>query len=729
MGPAVETRTIVVGFGRRPEHVSSAEPWLLFLPDLTPDFINIAHAMTRLPWPDRDRRQTAGVAAAAHRSFGLKPVLVLFSACSAGLAAGESSPPLPLRLPPEAPALVRDVQARIYRATQKQAHSLLGTVHPWADDPALRLLTESKSGEHWIRPNTGAVEGFAFLHRFGPYDEKLVGVSRAELLNGTLLPMMRYLAATHVTGSRLTSDRKPWGDAWQSAHWAQMLGRGAWFIWADLPPDLRESVRRVVAHEAERIAHSEPPHQLRSDTKAEENAWNCQILSVAVLLLPEDARRPTWEKAYQKWVMSSFLRPADEYNETVVDGRPVRGQFYGANIFDDFTLENHRLVHPDYMTAFSLSLGCAPDFVITGRRMPEALLFNVAPIYENLNWMLLPDGGFVYPNGQDWELFRNPAWLSRHVLMAVWAHHPDAWSWVLRTLDTLEQMQARSPDGAVFYPGEYFFASTQTDLLRALANAWLSLQLAGEIPNAPRERVGVRRWDSAKVILRRTPSAIHTLSWGAKIMAQCVSRQLDRVVSPHERNGVGHVRLAGERAALPLRLEGADVCEGTNWFEARLTVDHGQSIRAHLTFRSEVDGSFVMREKLVALTNATTAEIATGLIGILNNPHWIYERGRRRVAADGQSIEVVSGCGQAWSWEAVSRIMVDGALVITSARPLRAGYSAAARAERGRLTDQLVLNHLPGNRPWAAGSIVSDYQVVLTAAPPVAGIPRSPRGW
>ena len=50
-----------------------------------------------------------------------------------------------------------------------------------------------------------------------------------------------------------------------------------------------------------------------------------------------------------------------------------------------------------------------------------------------------------------------------------------AWGWVLRTLDTLEQMQARSPDGAVFHPGEYFFASTQTDLLRALANAWLSV--------------------------------------------------------------------------------------------------------------------------------------------------------------------------------------------------------------------------------------------------------------
>lgn len=642
--------------------------------------------------------------------------LVLGAACGSGLAADDPAPPMRLQLPAEGPPGVREVQSRIYHAAEKQAHYLLGTVHPWAEEGALRLLTESKSGEHWIRPNSGAIEGFAFLHRFGPYDERVVGVSRRQLLQETLVPMMRYLVATHVTGSRVTSDRKPWGDAWQSAHWAQMLGRGAWFVWGDLPADVRAGVRQVVAHEADRIANTEPPHQLRLDTKAEENAWNSQVLSVAVLLLPSDARRPGWEQAFQKWVMSSFLRPADEHNETVVDGRPVREQFTGANIFDDFTLENHNFVHPDYMTTFSLSLGCAPDFALTGRRMPEALLFNVAPIYENLKWMLLPDGGFVYPNGQDWELFRNPSWLGKHVLMAVWAQDPDAWESVQRTLDTLEKMQARSPEGAVFHSAEYFFPSTQTDLFRSLANAWLSLQLAGQINDAPRERSGVRRWDSARVILHRTPEAIHTVSWGAKIMAQCVPRRLDRLVSPDARNGLGQVRIAGERNPLPLRLEAADVREGTNGFEARLTVDHGQAFRAQLAFRSRADGAMVMTETLVALTNATTTEIATGLIGLLNNPHWIYERGRRHVTVDGRTTEVPANCGRDWNWEDVRQVNVDDVLLITSARPLRVGYLAALEAERGRATDRLVLNHWPGSRSFNAGDVVSDYEVVVRCA-------------
>jgi len=648
--------------------------------------------------------------------FKVVTSLVLFALCASGHAADEASSPMPLQLPSEPPATVREVQRRVYQAIEQQAHYLQGTVHPWKEDAAFRLLTESKSGEHWIRPNTGAVEGFAFLHRFGPYEENLVGVSRAELLSGTIVPMMRYLVSTHVTGSRLTSDGKPWGDAWQSAHWAQMLGRGAWFVWADLPTDLQEGMRRVVAHEADRIARSEPPHQLRSDTKAEENAWNSQILSVAVLLLPDAPRRGSWENAYQKWVMSSFLRPADAHNDRIIDGRPVREQFTGANIFDDFTLENHNFVHPDYMTTFSLSLGCAPDFAMTGRRMPEALLFNVAPIYENLKWMLLPDGGFVYPNGQDWELFRNPAWLGKQVLMAVWARDPDAWHWVLRTLDALEKMQARSPEGAVFHPEEYFFASTQSDVFRSMANAWLTLQLAGEITDAPRELLGVRRWDSAKVILHRTPDAIHTVSWGAKIMAQCVPRRLDRLVSPHEQNGIGHVRLAGHRAALPIKLQEAEIRDGGNWFEAHLLVNHGPACRAELTFRSEADGSFVMAEKLIALTNITTDEVATGLIGVLNDPYWIYERGYRQLTVDGRSTEVKSSSGQEWPWPGVRRMRVDDALSITSTEPLNVGYRAAAQAERGRVTDQLILHYLPGDHTWDAGAVISDYEVVLRCA-------------
>ena len=482
---------------------------------------------------------------------------------------------------------------------------------------------------------------------------------------------------------------------------------------------LRSGVRRVVAHEADRIARSTPPHQIRRDTKAEENAWNSRILSVAQLLLPDDPRRPDWETAFQKWAMSSFLRPTDEQSQAIVDGRTVAAQFTGANIHDDFTLENHGIVHPDYMTCFSLSLGAESDYSLSGRLVPKCLHYNVAGIYDNLKWFVLPDGGFVYPNGQDWQLFRNADWTVKSVMMSVLLRDPDAWSLACRCVETLERMQARSQSGTVYAPGETFFASTQTDLISSLATSWLILKSADSIVHAPHDRVGVRRLDSGKIILRRTGSAIHTFSWGTKVMAQCVPYRLDRMVSPDQLNGIGSVTLPNQQKSLPIQLRDVKVTSGEDWFKAELVVDHGEHIRADLIFASNQDGSFTMREKLVALTDVTTTRIATGQIGILNNPGWVYERGRRTVSIDGREEDVSALSGKNLSVEGVREIAIDNVLHIRGMQPLRVGYLGAVQPSRSRATDLLHLNYVDGEQSWRTGQTVSEYEAVIYVEPVV----------
>jgi len=434
---------------------------------------------------------------------------------------------------------------------------------------------------------------------------------------------------------------------------------------------------------------------------------------VAQLLLPDDSRRPGWETAFQKWAMSSFLRPADEQSQMMVDGRTVAAQFTGANIYDDFTLENHDIVHPDYMTCISLSLAAELDYALSDRRPPECIHYNVAGIYENLKWFVLPDGGFVYPNGQDWQLFRNADWTVKSVMMGVLLRDPDAWSLVCPCVETLEKMQARTKTGTVYAPGETFFASTQTDLLSSLATSWLVLKMADRIERTPHDRVGVRRLDSGKIILRRTGSAIHTFSWGAKVMAQCVPYRLDRMVSPDQRNGIGDIALAKRQKFLPIRLRDVKVTSGEDWFQAELVIDHGEHVRADLLFTSDRDGSFTMREKLVALTDVTTTRIATGQIGILNNPGWVYERGRRTVAIDGREEDAPALSGKTLSAEGVREIAIDGVLRIRGARPLRIRYVGAVQPSRSRATDLLYLNYVDRERSWRAGQTVSEYEAVV----------------
>lgn len=657
------------------------------------------------------------------RIFLHQGLLVLAICVAAEITAGatqadETTPVMPSVFQAKADGPQADAAARIYRAAQGQARYLLGKLHPWNEDTDRLLLTESRSPEHWIRPNTGTIEGLAFLYSFGPYDKNVVGRSRERLLEEAILPMMRYVVDTHVTGTRTTSDGKPWGNHWQSAHWTQMLARAAWWIWDDLPQDLRGGVRRVTAHEADRIAAMEPPSQIKRDTKSEENAWNSQIFSVGMLLMPDDPRRPKWEKCFQKWVISSYLRPSDATNQAVVDGRTVAEQFTGANIDDDYTLENHGFVHPDYMTAFALSLGCEIDYRMTGRKSPDAMTYNVAGIYQNLKWFVLPDGGYVYPNGQDWRLFRNADWIRSHLLMACYAGDPDAWSLAMRSLDVIDRMQARSANGSIYLPEEFFFASTHSDLLRGLALAWLAIQTADPIRDEPTELLGVRRLDSAKIILNRTPTAVHTFAWGARTMAQCVPYALDRIVSPHERNGVGSIRLKGAKSALPIRVRSVEVQSEKNGFTADLVVDHGDgTITAELHFCSQADGAWTVRERLRAEKAIETQQIGTGLIGILNNPNWIYEKGRRAITLDDRTTEVTALGGQTISGNDVRKLDVDSVLMIESREPLRVNYQAATAPHRARATDQLTLNWIGGPKRWEAGQVIAEWEATVRCKP------------
>jgi hypothetical protein len=646
-------------------------------------------------------------------------LLLVAATALAGEVDAAAGPVMPSVFEPKAIGPQAVAAHRIYLAAQRQAHYLLGTLRPWKEDADLLLLTESRSTEHWIRPNTGTIEGLAFLYRFGTYDENVVGRSREKLLEEAILPMMRYVVDTHVTGSRPTSDGKPWGNHWQSAHWTQMIARAAWWTWDDLPEDLRQGVRRVTAHEADRIAAMAPPSQIKRDTKSEENAWNSQIFSVAMLLMPADPRRPVWEKAFQKWVLSSYLRPSDENCQAIIDGRTVAEQFTGANIDDDFTLENHGFVHPDYMTAFGLSLGCEIDYRMSGCKSPEAMTYNVPGIYENLKWFVLPDGGYVYPNGQDWRLFRNADWIRSHLLMACYVGDGDAWSMAMRSLDAVEKMQARSPQGNVYLSEEFFFASTHSDLLRSLALSWLTIHTADPVWDEPVPRLGVRRLEPARIVLNRTPTAVHTFAWGARTMAQCVPFGLDRVVSPHERNGIGYIKLQGARSALPVRIRSVDVQSDDEGYTADLVVDHGDGlITADLQFRSRADGTWIMRERLTANGAVETGQIATGLIGILNNPNWIYESGRRTITFEGEATEVVALTGRTVSGKGARSVDVDSVLQINSDEPLAAHYQGAKASNRARVTDLLLLNWIDAPKTWKPGEVISRWEATVRCTDP-----------
>lgn len=610
--------------------------------------------------------------------------------------------------------LYQKEEAQLYRLIEGQAHYLRGLIHPWKNDPSMLLITQSKSWEHYIRPNTTFAADLAFLYRFGDFDAKVVGISRQELLSKELIPLLRYLVRTHKTGDLKTDDGKAWGDAWQSAHWAAILGNAAWWSWSGLPLDIKQGVRNVVAHEADRIEHTVPPHQVKLDSKSEENAWDSQILSAALLLMPDNPRCAKWEIAVKKWSLSSYLRPVDATTKNLVDNIPVAKQFTGANIHDDFSLENHDIVHPDYIGAWIMNAGNDLDYLLTGRKTSETFLYNLHDLYNLQKRFLLPDGGYCYPNGQDWALFRNADWMPCHATAVARFNDPGALYNLDNAIEAAEKMQARNADGAIYAPGENFFPSAQPHLAYWLTQAWLVLHFAQKELKESSPEAGVNYLEDGKIIIHRDSKAIQTVSWGEMKMIQMMPMAKDHIISPDQRNGIGRVMVTnskGKDSTLAVTLKDIEVKPNENGFYVKMIIYHGNLIESNITCQTHTDGSFTISEKLTALKPCSTNAIETLTFGILNDPNWVYETGKRKLNIGDQRFEAKAGSGHEYSHNATVASIDE--LLFVMDKPSAIVYKVAKQIERSRFTDILILNAIPKQHEWKQDEVISDRRLTI----------------
>jgi len=105
-------------------------------------------------------------------------------------------------------------------------------------------------------------------------------------------------------------------------------------------------------------------------------------------------------------------------------------------------------------------------------------------------------------------------------------------------------------------------------------------------------------------------------------------------------------------------------------------------------------------------------------VGILNNPYWIFEKGRRTIVLDEQSYVFESCRGREVLKEGIKEIEIDDSILIKSDKPLYIGYSSATAAQRGRATDMLYLNYHPEEKAYQNGDVISEYSVKMTVKPP-----------
>ncbi|HEY2589638.1 MAG TPA: hypothetical protein VGI81_28090 [Tepidisphaeraceae bacterium] len=280
-------------------------------------------------------------------------------------------------------------------------------------DPAAGYWGDGVSaGNEGIRTIGGMVLASGALFK---YDDSLSDAQRRELLTKATAAL-RYIAATHITGTQKCMDGKSWGaterfgpESWQSGMWTGTLASGAWLMWDKLDPALQQAIEGVVAWEDDILARRDPPNGLWLDTKAEENAWEVPCLVLGEVMFPDHPHAAVWHEAALTYMMNTLCTEADTHDAGVVDGRPMSQWVKGANLQPDFTLENHNIFHPSYV-------GCSCYFMTqaglyyahAGRPAPQAAVHHLADTWRMFRSIILPWGEAAYPQGMDWELHGLP---------------------------------------------------------------------------------------------------------------------------------------------------------------------------------------------------------------------------------------------------------------------------------------------------------------------------------
>lgn len=288
--------------------------------------------------------------------------------------------------------------------------------------------------EHFIRPASHHAFTLAVCLKLQVYSSDVTRVSEKKAVE-IVVGLIRSSAYRHKSNMGDTG----WGDQWQSALWASQIAEAAWIMWDKLSASDQELVCRMMVHEADRFLMYKVPYYrdaagniiTKGDTKAEENAWNSNILTIATAMMPRYKNYNQWMQKNIELQVSAYAMPEDIHKTDVVDGIPLNKILKGSNMNADGTVINHNIMHPDYMSAFMHNAINVWIYKLAGKNSLQSSLYNGEVVYHALAERLFKgktmyqktaegkaSSSIYFPEGNDWGGKRQ----ANYWLMDVMAH-------------------------------------------------------------------------------------------------------------------------------------------------------------------------------------------------------------------------------------------------------------------------------------------------------------------
>jgi hypothetical protein len=545
---------------------------------------------------------------------------------------------------------------------------------------------------------------------------------RAEYLRRTKAAL-RYITASHQTGTHPCTDGKRWGGSWQSAMWTGTMGFGAWILREELDPELQNDVDRVVAAEADRFLSVKPPGAAPGDTKAEENGWNLICLSLAANMLRSHSHTAAWRQKAAEYMMNTLSAPQDRHDSRLVDGRAVSNWVSGVNLHPDFTLENHGFFHPAYVACSSYFLTqAAMHYRRAGQPVPEAATHHLLDTWTMFQHLLLPSGESAYPQGMDWELHGLP-FINLYASLATLQKNALAARLERAALSCMRAWQVPA-GGDLTVPGSRLGFTRHAICAEQAAYGLLAHKVFGPavkpISNSRMEQItrGVQTHASSGFITHRTRSKLVSFSWTNRLMGMIIPIRPD----PEDRSQftvplldgfIGSFMLANKSSGKPAVLQ-KSWNTASDGFETTGTVLlNGGQLKQQLRVTSIGEKAVVYQDRVTALEPVTITHERGMPLGVENDS---ITGGRRTVyfAAEEQVFDwkaprppsAVSG-----SW-----VNIDGRLgaVMLAGSGMRYVQAASYDPQLAVYPDTLCLSCSDQPRQFPAGAQVA-HRIALVA--------------
>jgi len=477
-------------------------------------------------------------------------------------------------------------------------------------DAAKAWFGDGSSGENGIRSNANVAFALASWVR-SQSDPAAPALAEHR---DRAAAVLRYLCDSHRSGGAACAWGGSWGLEWQSSWWAAKMGLAVLQLDDLVAAELRAQVARVVAAEADRHLARHAPTGLFLDTKAEETAWDCEALAVALALEPAHANAPAWRAKLIEFSFNVFSVPQDRLSTEVVGGQKVADAVYTCNLHGDFSLENHGSYHFCYVASPLLSKAyCYLALRWAGEAIPPALQHHVDDVWALARNTFLTHR-FAYLGGQDWarytygEYFIVPALSYLDATLS----DPSIRQMQQARLDVLAAEAAGNDDGSFF--GKRFTAGTfdgqlgkyETDTFACMALTQALASLAERAPApapVPRTPLPPIEAEFAHVspegqfCFWRTPELFFSFAWSylGRDIPSLVFGPVDRddMLEWHEGNGVGRVTALAQditvgvrtlrRVGSRIEIRGETVTrdrKGRPLYETRLSIDFDRSTQS-----------------------------------------------------------------------------------------------------------------------------------------------------